>query len=135
MLRVAVWSVALLRAATTLASADERRPLASASRVEFERYMGTWYEIASYPRRFPNGRTGTIATHRLRGDGQIEVVSRCNCDSRDGGLQGHAQAVRVVALRAQPLEAGADPGLPPPRRGLAAGHPPGYIVAPWNMER
>jgi apolipoprotein D and lipocalin family protein len=33
-------------------------PLATATGVELERYLGTWYEIASYPNRFQRGCTG-----------------------------------------------------------------------------
>jgi apolipoprotein D and lipocalin family protein len=34
--------------------------------VDIERYVGTWYEIASFPQRFQRGCTGTTATYTIR---------------------------------------------------------------------
>ena len=45
--------------------------------VDLDRYLGTWYDIASFPQRFQRGCTGTTATYTLRGDGQIDVLNRC----------------------------------------------------------
>jgi apolipoprotein D and lipocalin family protein len=59
-------------------------PLRVVSHVDLERYLGTWYEIASYPQRFQKGCTATTAVYTLRKDGTIEVVNRCNRDSLDG---------------------------------------------------
>ncbi len=69
------------------ASTTERRnlpPLRTVPHVELRRYLGTWYEIASYPQRFQRGCTATTATYALRDDGDIEVVNRCRKDSPDG---------------------------------------------------
>lgn len=59
-------------------------PLTTVARVELSRYLGTWYEIASFPQRFQKGCTGTTANYALRDDGQIAVVNRC----RKGSLTG-----------------------------------------------
>ena len=59
-------------------------PLQTVARVDLSRYVGTWYEIASFPQRFQKGCTGTMATYSLRDDGEIDVVNRC----RKGSLQG-----------------------------------------------
>lgn len=69
-------------------------PLAVAEDVELDRYLGTWYEIASFEGvRFQEGCAGTTADYARRDDGRIEVVNRC---VRDGELD----AVRGVARRA-----------------------------------
>jgi len=66
------------------ASGDDIAPLRTVSHVDLTRYVGTWYEIASYPQRFQKGCTATTATYTLRKDGQIQVVNRCHRDSLDG---------------------------------------------------
>ena len=59
-------------------------PLRTVTHVDLARYIGTWYEIASYPQRFQKGCTATTAVYTLREDGMIQVVNRCNRDSLDG---------------------------------------------------
>ena len=59
-------------------------PLEAVPKVDLERYLGTWYEIASYPQRYQEGCTGTTATYTLRADGEIDVVNKCRKDSLDG---------------------------------------------------
>ena len=46
--------------------------------VDFDRYQGTWYEIARFPNRFQKKCVGDVtATHSLRSDGKIDVLNRC----------------------------------------------------------
>lgn len=66
------------------ASGSDPRPLRTVTHVDLTRYVGTWYEIASYPQRFQKGCTATTAIYTLREDGKIQVVNRCNRDSLDG---------------------------------------------------
>ncbi|TVQ22427.1 MAG: hypothetical protein EA382_12075 [Spirochaetaceae bacterium] len=61
-------------------------PLETVDEVDLARYLGGWYEIASYPQFFQRRCTGTTATYRLRDDGLIEVLNRCYRDSLDGRL-------------------------------------------------
>lgn len=68
-------------------STTEREGLPSlqvVASVDVARYMGTWYEIASYPQTFQEGCTGTTANYTLRDDGEVDVVNRCFL----GDLQG-----------------------------------------------
>jgi apolipoprotein D and lipocalin family protein len=58
--------------------------------VDLGRYLGTWYEIASFPQRFQKGCAGTTATYALRHDGDIDVLNRC----RKGGLDGEESTAR-----------------------------------------
>ncbi|MGD8608077.1 MAG: lipocalin family protein [Myxococcales bacterium] len=65
-------------------------PLQTVSKVDLERYLGTWYEIASYPQPFQKGCTHTKATYSLRKDGQIDVLNQC----RKGPGQGKKDEAR-----------------------------------------
>jgi apolipoprotein D and lipocalin family protein len=64
--------------------------------VEVNRYLGTWYEISSFPQRFQKGCNATTANYSLRSDGEIEVINRCNKDALNGPedvAQGRARVV------------------------------------------
>jgi len=52
--------------------------------VDLARYVGTWYDIASFPQRFQRGCTGSTALYTMRGDGDVDVVNRW----RRGSLAG-----------------------------------------------
>jgi apolipoprotein D and lipocalin family protein len=68
-------------------------PLQTVAKVDVERYMGTWYEIANYPHSFQKGCTGTTANYSLRDDGEVDVVNRCLLQS----LQGEEKVSRGLA--------------------------------------
>ncbi len=87
--------LALLMPLATPAVAQDR-PLETVPRVDLARYMGTWYEIASYPQRFQRGCTGTTATYTLRPDGSVQVVNRCARDSLDGKVTVARGRAKVV---------------------------------------
>jgi apolipoprotein D and lipocalin family protein len=55
--------------------------------VELNRYLGKWYEIASFPQSFQKGCTGVTAEYSLRSDGDIRVVNTCRLGSLDGKLK------------------------------------------------
>lgn len=52
-------------------------PLQTVERLDVERYLGRWYEIASIPMFFTRGCADTTATYVKRDDGDIDVVNRC----------------------------------------------------------
>ena len=52
--------------------------------VDPDQYMGTWYEIASFPLGPQEGCTGTSATYTLLDNGRVEVFNQCFLDSLDG---------------------------------------------------
>ncbi len=58
--------------------------LATVARVEIERYMGTWYEIAKLPQRFEKGLVGVTATYSLLPDGKVRVLNKGYRQSFDG---------------------------------------------------
>jgi apolipoprotein D and lipocalin family protein len=76
--------IALFGCSKTTTERLQRAPLEAVPQVDIERYLGIWYEIASYPQRFQEGCTATTATYTLRSDGEIDVLNKC----RKGGLDG-----------------------------------------------
>jgi apolipoprotein D and lipocalin family protein len=70
--------------------------LKTVPRVDLGRYVGTWFEIASFPQSFQRGCTATTATYTLRDDGQIEVVNRCRKGSPEGPEKVARGRARVV---------------------------------------
>jgi len=76
--------VAAIAQATPSTPGNGPGPLRTVSHVDLTRYVGTWYEIASYPQRFQKGCTATTAVYTLRPDGKIQVVNQCHRDSLDG---------------------------------------------------
>ena len=65
-------------------SCTAAEPLNVVDRVDPQRYMGRWYEIASYPAWFQRGCTATTADYRLLESGKIEVINRCRKHKLDG---------------------------------------------------
>jgi apolipoprotein D and lipocalin family protein len=64
--------------------------LRTVEHVDLARYLGTWYEVASFPQRFQRGCTATSATYSLRADGDLDVLNRC----RDGTVTGPERRAR-----------------------------------------
>jgi apolipoprotein D and lipocalin family protein len=63
---------------------DGLPPLHTVDRVDLDRYLGTWYEIARYPNSFQEGCQATTATYSLRDDGDIKVLNACRKGSPEG---------------------------------------------------
>jgi len=54
------------------------KPLQVVDEVDFQRYAGTWYEIARLPNPFQKRCAGDVtATYTLLDNDQIKVVNRC----------------------------------------------------------
>lgn len=64
--------------------------------VDLNRYLGTWYEIGSFPQRFSKGCHCTRAKYSLREDGDIAVLNTCNRDAVDGKLSTANGRAKVV---------------------------------------
>jgi apolipoprotein D and lipocalin family protein len=82
--------------ATTTTVRLQLAPLKTVPRVDLDRYLGTWYDIASFPQRFQQGCTGTTATYTKRPDGQIDVLNRCRKEALDGKEDAARGRARVV---------------------------------------
>ncbi len=52
--------------------------------VDLDKYIGTWFEIASFPQRFQKGCHGTTATYSKTDKDYIIVENRCFKDSING---------------------------------------------------
>jgi apolipoprotein D and lipocalin family protein len=89
-LAIVLGGVLVMGCATSTTKRLRLPPLQTASQVDLQRYLGTWYEIASFPHRFQKGCTATTATYSQREDGDIDVFNRC----RKGGLDGKETSAR-----------------------------------------
>lgn len=87
----------LLLAGTWFACASTP-PLEVVPEFEVQRYLGRWYEIASFPQRFQEGCVATTADYSLREDGDIRVENRC----RTGTLDGEPRSAVGVAWQPDP---------------------------------
>jgi len=58
--------------------------------VDLSRYLGTWYEIASFPQRFQRGCEDTKAVYSLQADGTIEVLNSCFRNGKTDVAKGKA---------------------------------------------
>ncbi|KAI3694853.1 hypothetical protein L1987_77834 [Smallanthus sonchifolius] len=59
--------------------------------IDLARYMGRWYEIASFPSRFqPKNGTNTRATYTLKDDGTVNVLNETWSDGKRGFIEGTA---------------------------------------------
>jgi apolipoprotein D and lipocalin family protein len=87
---VLLGTLAMVGCATSTTTRLRLGELRTVPHVDLERYVGTWYDIASFPQRFQRGCTGTTATYAIRADGMIDVLNRC----RDGSLTGKERLAR-----------------------------------------
>jgi apolipoprotein D and lipocalin family protein len=75
-------AVAMLILMATAASAAAERALRVVDQVDYQRYSGTWYEIARLPFRFQKQCVSDVtATYGPRPDGRITVTNRCRRSS------------------------------------------------------
>ncbi len=86
----------VLGSAPAAARAEKLPPLETVPHVDLARYMGTWYDIASFPQRFQRGCTNTTATYTLREDGTVEVLNRCARSHLEGKLTAAKGRAKVV---------------------------------------
>jgi len=82
-----------LAAGSRAADAAATKLLEVVPHVDLQRYLGTWYEIATIPQRFQKGCVGVTAEYKMRPDGDIDVVNTCRQGTLDGKVrQAHAKA-------------------------------------------
>lgn len=80
---VVAGSVIFCRSAT---AASGKPYLPTAAKVDLQRYMGAWYEIARLEHHFQKNCIGSSAVYSLRDDGEVTVINRC-VDERDGRIR------------------------------------------------
>jgi apolipoprotein D and lipocalin family protein len=93
---LAAIALAVGLAASLAACRSPHPPLDVVDEVDLDRYLGRWYEIASFPQRFQRGCLASTATYTKRDDGRIGVVNECRDESFDGKLR-RAEGVAWVA--------------------------------------
>jgi apolipoprotein D and lipocalin family protein len=69
------------------ASSEKLPPLQTVSHVDLNRYMGKWYEIASFPQWFQKNCVASSANYSLRSDGKVDVLNQCRDKKLDGKLR------------------------------------------------
>jgi apolipoprotein D and lipocalin family protein len=62
-------------------------PLAVVPSVDLARYMGVWYEIASFPQKFQKGCHCTKAEYAMTDRGYVRVLNSCRKDSASGKVK------------------------------------------------
>ena len=78
-------------------------PLEVVDQVDLDRYLGQWYEIASFPQRFQRGCVASTAHYARRDDGRIRVENAC----RDGSFDAEWRRAEGVAWVTDPDESNA----------------------------
>jgi apolipoprotein D and lipocalin family protein len=69
-----------------LVAKKTHKPLATAPNVDYERFAGTWYEIARLPARHEKDCVSDVTvTYELTIDGGLRVTNRCR--RRDGSMK------------------------------------------------
>jgi len=74
----------LLFGFSAAAISAEKKLLEVVPFVDLQRYLGTWYEIATIPSRFQKDCVGVTAAYTMRPDGDITVVNTCRKKTLDG---------------------------------------------------
>jgi apolipoprotein D and lipocalin family protein len=91
--------MAIVQCSHNAAASENLPPLQTVPNVDLNRYMGTWYEIASFPQRFQKGCVASNATYLLRNDGKVTVLNRCRNETLDGKLRNAKGTAWVVDKR------------------------------------
>ncbi len=86
-MKLALILLVFAAAGATAAPAAETKPLEVVAHVDLERYLGTWYEIATIPQRFQKGLVGVSAHYSLRPDGKIDVINAGRKETLDGKVK------------------------------------------------
>lgn len=62
--------------------AQKNTELQTVPHVDLNRYLGKWYDIASFPQRFQKGCSCTTAEYALKENGTITVTNTCNKEGK-----------------------------------------------------
>ncbi|MPW45812.1 lipocalin family protein [Acinetobacter guerrae] len=84
--KIAVGGIVLTGLAVATVAYAQSKPLPTVERVELDKYLGVWYEIARKPMFFENKCARDItATYTLNENGNVSLDNRCY--SKDGELK------------------------------------------------
>ena len=76
------------------AQVSEIQPVRTVDKVDLGRYMGKWFEIASFPQRFQKGCHCTTAEYEMTDKGYVRVINSC----RKGGPNGKIKPAKAKAF-------------------------------------
>lgn len=91
-----IWTLVVSGTLLAAAPAHARQPapVRTVERVDLDRYLGDWYEIARFPNRFQRTCTGDVrASYARRPDGRLDVVNRCRTADGEIAAKGVARIV------------------------------------------
>lgn len=91
--RLACLVISFCLSAVPSVFANSDQPLTTVEFVDLNRYLGEWYEIASFPQRFQKDCVASKATYSKRDENTIDVVNECRLKTFDG----ERKVVRGVA--------------------------------------
>ena len=78
-----------------MSTAPQPHAVTTVPRVDLDRYLGEWYEIARFPNRFQDKCAGDVrARYARRSDGRIDVVNTCRVE--DGSTTEAKGVARIV---------------------------------------
>lgn len=86
----------LLMSLAANAFAQSLPPVKTVDYVDLARYMGTWYEMASFPQFFARDCVASQAEYSFRDDGRVNVINSCRKNTFDGPIdkvEGYAEVV------------------------------------------
>ena len=69
------------------ASSGDLPPLQTVAKLDIDRYLGKWHEIARYDHRFQRGCVGSTAEYALLPDGRISVTNTCREEDEPGKVR------------------------------------------------
>ena len=79
---------------TGVALGKSYKPLDTVKNLNLERYMGSWYEVASIPQRFQSQCVAnTTAEYELLDNGKVVVINKC--EKKDGSISTAYARARV----------------------------------------
>ena len=84
--------ILLLSVILFTACSNPKPPLPTVEKVDIDRYLGTWYEIARYEHFFEKGCSDISAIYSLKDNGDIDVLNRCTKDGELSEANGVAYA-------------------------------------------
>jgi apolipoprotein D and lipocalin family protein len=90
----ALSAAALLTSCGTSSSTASNPPLKTAPKVDTNRYLGKWYEVAHFPQWFQKGCVSATADYSQNKDGTIGVLNTCSkADGSQRSVVGIAEPV------------------------------------------
>ena len=73
---------------------QQRSGVQTVDRVDVDRYVGNWFEIARFPNSFQDECVGDVtASYAIRPDGRLDVINRCRTASGSTEARGVARIV------------------------------------------